>query len=176
MFPLAMPAQLKHETVKVRDIVKDFRCGRWVVPEFQRDDVWGRSKSKASKLIESLYRRYPISSMLIWQTQDHVRARHHEPRQASNTPVSWIIDGQQRVRTLNKAWLGDEGIDVAFNVETEDFSQSNAATTKDRRWVRVAEMWEDDQFFSYRRNLPEDGKGRLIEQRLERLRRILDYD
>jgi hypothetical protein len=40
----------------------------------------------------------------------------------------------------------------------------------------VAEIWEDDQYFSYMRNLPENSKRRLVEQHLERLRRVLDYE
>lgn len=78
--------------------------------------------------------------------------------------------------TLARSRVGDENIDVAFNVETEDFSRANAATRKDNRWLRVADIWDDEWFFRFRRNLPEDAKGRSIEQRLECIRAILDYE
>jgi hypothetical protein len=166
--------QLKHETARVRDIIKNFRDGRLVVPEFQRDYVWARSR--APKLIDSLYRGYPISSLLVWESEEHVEVRRQEPRRALNASLGWLVDGQQRVITLVRTISGDEDIDVVFNVETEAFSRANAATRQDNRWVRVAEVWDEDSFIRHRRNLPDDGKGRLIERRLNRLRTVLDYE
>ena len=39
-------ARLKHETVKVRDIIEDYRGGRVVIPEFQREYVWQKNKAR----------------------------------------------------------------------------------------------------------------------------------
>jgi hypothetical protein len=169
-----MQTQLKHETAQVRAIIQDFRDGKLVVPEFQRDYVW--PPNRAAKLIDSLYHKYPISSLLVWESEDDVEVRRHEPQRALNASLGWLIDGQQRVITLARSRAGDENIDVAFNVETEDFSRANAATRKDDRWLRVADIWYDEWFFRFRRNLPEDVKGRRIEQRLECMRAILDYE
>ena len=44
--------RLKHETVKVRDLIQDHHNGRLVIPEFQRAYVW--RKGKAPKLMDSL--------------------------------------------------------------------------------------------------------------------------
>ena len=169
-----MPTQLKNETAQVRAIIQDFRAGKLVVPEFQRDYVW--PPSRAAKLIDSLYHKYPISSLLVWESEDDVEVRRHEPQRALNSSLGWLIDGQQRVITLARTIAGDENIDVAFNIETEDFSRTNAATRKDDRWLRVADVWDDEWFFRFRRNLPENAKGRSIEQRLECIRAILDYE
>jgi uncharacterized protein with ParB-like and HNH nuclease domain len=51
--------RLEHQNVKVRQLIDDYRAGRIVIPEFQRDYVW--KKSKAPLLIDSLYRGFPIS-------------------------------------------------------------------------------------------------------------------
>jgi uncharacterized protein with ParB-like and HNH nuclease domain len=48
---------LKLEMVKVKQLVADYRAGRIVIPEFQREYVW--KKSKAPKLIDSLYKWFP---------------------------------------------------------------------------------------------------------------------
>ena len=50
---------LKLETVKIKLLVINYRAGQIVIPEFQREYVW--KKSKAPKLINSLYRGFPIS-------------------------------------------------------------------------------------------------------------------
>jgi len=99
-----------------------------------------------------------------------------KPQRALGASLGWLIDGQQRVLTLAMCRAGDEDIDVAFNVETEAFSRTNAATRKDDRWLRVADVWDDEWFFRFRRNLPEDVRGRRTEHRLECLRAILDYE
>ena len=39
-----------------------------MIPEFQREYVW--TKSKAALLIDSLYRGFPISSLLLWQSDE----------------------------------------------------------------------------------------------------------
>jgi hypothetical protein len=167
-------SQLKQERVSVREIVKDFREGRLLVPEFQREYVW--RKGKAPKLIESLYRAYPISLLLVWESQDRVEVRRQEPHRALMSTLGWLVDGQQRVTTLVRTMSGDEGIDVVFNVEKEEFASANAATRRDYRWVRVSEVWDDDWYRPYRKNLPEDSKGKRTEARLEQLRKVLDYE
>jgi hypothetical protein len=56
---------LKNDTVKVGQLVAEYRAGRIVIPEFQRDYVW--RKNRAPKLIDSLYRSFPISTLLLWR-------------------------------------------------------------------------------------------------------------
>jgi hypothetical protein len=102
--------RLEHQTLKVRKLVESHRAGRIVIPEFQREYVWQRGK--ASKLIDSLYRGFPISSLLLWQSTEDVRARRRDPRPLYSASMSWLIDGQQRVTTLARTMTGDEGIDA----------------------------------------------------------------
>lgn len=67
--------------------------------------------------------------------------------------MNWLIDGQQRVITLSRTMNGDEGIDVVFHPEEEEFRLANAATRKDTNWIRVSELWDDDLYRQLRRNL-----------------------
>jgi hypothetical protein len=62
--------------LRVKQLIEDYRSGRIVIPEFQRDYVW--KKSRAPLLIDSLYRGFPISSLLLWQSEEEVRARRCE--------------------------------------------------------------------------------------------------
>src|ERR1700682_269195 len=110
---------LKPKTTKVKQLVDDYRSGRIVIPEFQREYVW--KPSKAPWLIDSLYRGFPISSLLLWQSSEETRSRRRDPRPARASLMSWLIDGQQRVITLARIMNGDEGIDVVFNPKEDEF-------------------------------------------------------
>jgi hypothetical protein len=148
--------------------------GRIVIPEFQREYVW--RKSKAPKLLDSLYRGYPISSLLLWATTEKVRSRR--PAKAGSNSVgltNWLIDGQQRMITLSKSTAGDEGMEIVFNPETRSFKLANAATRKDKKWYRLPEIMDDELYRDLRRNLSDSGKERL-EPELDKVRRILDYE
>lgn len=68
-----MEPRLQHGTLKIRDLIEEDRAGRIVIPEFQREYVW--KPSKAPKLIDSLYRGFPISSLLLWDSGEDARAR-----------------------------------------------------------------------------------------------------
>ena len=72
---------LKNDTVKVGQLVADYRAGRIVIPEFQRDYVW--RKNRAPKLLDSLYRSFPISTLLFWQSSEYAKARRSKPKPAA---------------------------------------------------------------------------------------------
>jgi uncharacterized protein with ParB-like and HNH nuclease domain len=40
--------RLEHQTVKVKQLIDDYRFGRIVIPEFQRDYVWKKNKAPSS--------------------------------------------------------------------------------------------------------------------------------
>jgi len=166
--------QLKHETIKIRQLITDYRGGHIVIPEFQREYVW--QKNKAPKLIDSLYRNFPISSLLLWQSTDNPRARRNDPHPTRSANMSWLIDGQQRVITLARTMTGDEGIEVVFHPENDEFSLANAATRKDKSWFRVADLWDGEQYRIIRRGLDSDRHADRREAAFEKVRRILDYE
>jgi len=171
---MAAEPRLEHQTFKVRQLVEDYRAGRIVIPEFQREYVW--QQSKAPRLIDSFYRGFPISSLLLWQSSEEARARRRDPRPVRLAVMNWLIDGQQRVITLSRTIYGDEGIDVVFHPEQQEFRLANAATRKDPNWIRVSELLDDDLYRQLRRNLDGSRHADRREARFEALRRILDYE
>jgi hypothetical protein len=166
--------RLEHQTFKIKQLIEEFRAGRIVIPEFQREYVW--RPSKAPRLIDSLYRGFPVSSLLLWQSTGEARARRRDPRPARSATMNWLIDGQQRVITLSRTMNGDDGIDVVFHPEQEDFRLANAATRRDPNWVRVAELWDDDMYRRLRRNLDGSRYADNREAQFDKLRWILDYE
>jgi hypothetical protein len=166
--------RLELPTYKIKQLVDDYRSGRIVIPEFQRDYVWRRSK--APRLLDSLYRGFPISSLLLWQSMEATRARRREPRPLRSSVMDWLIDGQQRVITLSRVMNGDEGIDVMFHPGREEFALANVATRRDNNWVRVSDVLDDELYRALRRALDGSRQADKTEARYERVRRILDYE
>jgi hypothetical protein len=163
---------IRVDNLKIRQIIHEYESGRIAIPEFQRGYVW--KPKKAAKLIESLYRRYPVASLLLWQSSEETRARSDKPRYSPSS-VRWLIDGQQRVRTLASALKADPALEVVFNPSTEEFQSASAATRKDPNWLDVARICDDSDHLIRQPS----GEGRAAQQRslrIERVRRILDYE
>jgi hypothetical protein len=101
---------------RVRSLVDD---GLFAVPELQREFVW--TSRKACELLDSLYRNYPIGTLLVWKTgrrnENQLRSQLHilPPFNPSNTDIWFLIDGQQRLSVL---WHFVSG--VASTVENAD--------------------------------------------------------
>ena len=171
---MAAKPLLEHQTLKIRQLIDDYRTGRIVIPEFQREYVW--PPKKAAQLIDSLYKGFPVSSLLLWQGPGETRARRRDPRPTRFALMNWLIDGQQRVITLSRILTGDEGIDVVFHSEEETFRRANAATRRDPNWLRVSELWDDDLYRQIRRNLDGSRQADKREARFEAVRRILEYE
>jgi|NGEPerStandDraft_6_1074524.scaffolds.fasta_scaffold01416_5 hypothetical protein len=170
---MAIPS-LKNERVKIGKLVADYRAGRIVIPEFQRDYVW--RKNRAPKLLDSLYRSFPISTLLFWHSSEYAKARRTSPKPATGRTMSWLIDGQQRVMTLSRVMSGDEGIEVLFNPQSDEFSLANVATRHDPNWVRVADLFDDAVYRELRRELPAGKKGAKLEEIYDRVRAVRDYE
>lgn len=169
-----MQATLDIRTLKVRQIIDDYRGGRLVVPEFQREYVW--RKARAPHLIDSIYRSFPISALLLWSSDVDVVSRRKDPRPIRGKSIVWLIDGQQRVITLSRIMSGDEGIQIVFNPDDDIFKLANAATARDNNWFQVSDILDDETYRQLRKMLPDGSKGEKREARFEKVRRLLDYE
>ena len=96
----------------------------YLIPSFQREFVW--NKDRVIGLLTSLFRGYPIGSLLLCPINDYTKKFYkpktfnYEPRESSSGYI--VLDGQQRLTSLFRA----------FN--------KNYNTTKEN---------EDDKFFRY---------------------------
>ena len=151
------------------------------LPEIQRAYVW--KPAQIAGLLDSLYRRYPSGSILLWQTTEIVTEKALATG-AGDSPIFvtkplYLLDGQQRLTSLHRVFTGHEKANVVFNVLTEKFQIESAATKKDRRWVRAHDLLNDaidvyavvEELHPHVPDLPKS----TLHQRLERVRRIGDY-
>lgn len=86
--------------------------GHFAVPELQREFVWnGR---KAAALLDSIARRLPIGTALVWKTSganSHLLRKQLNvlpPYDDANELIWFLIDGQQRVSVLYQIRKGDK--------------------------------------------------------------------
>ena len=81
----------------VQTILDQIDLGSIALPEFQRGYVWSRAQVK--DLMDSLYRRHPVGSLLVWETQTEQADARGDGKLASGT-VKLLLDGQQRITSL----------------------------------------------------------------------------
>lgn len=133
---------------KISTILDRIDTGSIALPEFQRGYVWNRDQVRG--LMTSLYRGYPVGSLLVWQTQS-AEAPHRGDQTLSPGVVNLLLDGQQRITTLYgvvrgrapKFFEGDKRAftDLRFNVESEEFEFYASIKMRDEAtWIDVTNL------------------------------------
>ncbi len=84
------PGEVSYASVEVREAVERVQSGAWRIPDFQREFVW--KPYQLLGLVDSLWRNYPVGSLLLWAHPLHARER--------TAAAMWIADGQQRLTGL----------------------------------------------------------------------------
>lgn len=80
----------------------------FAVPKLQREFVW--NGARAAALLDSVYHSMPIGSILVWETKsrgyDLLRQNLNilPPFDTGNRTGWFLIDGQQRLSVLHKAF------------------------------------------------------------------------
>ncbi|HBK55113.1 MAG TPA: hypothetical protein DDZ76_02315 [Xanthomonadales bacterium] len=94
---------------KVDDLLAEVRAGKVRIPDFQRPLKWQRSD--ASKLLDSIYRGYPIGTLLFWETRAGPGTMHFGPiaiDAPERSDALWVVDGQQRIVSLARVLLAEQ--------------------------------------------------------------------
>ena len=93
---------VKPEITFIEDLLEEILAGQLRVPRFQRPFVWKPEDMR--QLFDSIYNGYPIGSLLIWETAERLESLDAigpiELPHPSSKPVSYILDGHQRLATL----------------------------------------------------------------------------
>ena len=80
--------------MEINTILSQIDLGSYAMPVFQRGYVWNRDQVR--KLMNSLYKGYPIGELLVWNTAtDPGISRGDGPLTPGN--VNLILDGQQTI-------------------------------------------------------------------------------
>jgi hypothetical protein len=147
------------------------------LPEIQRGYVWNRPQVR--DLLDSLYRGYPIGTVLIWQTESAPIARPLEAGAGQNAldAAKFLLDGQQRLTSLTRVFRPQENSpDIRFNIETEEFQVANAVIKRDTSWVSVSDVFTKGAItVAMDRDLLQRKDAKAVLERLSRLEAIKSY-
>ena len=136
--------------MEIRKVLDQIDYGAVALPVFQRGYVWNRDQVRG--LMDSLYRRHPIGSLLTWQTAtENVTVRGDGPLQPGY--VSLLLDGQQRITSLYGIIRGkkppffegkaDTFTGLYFNFINERFQfYSRVLMENQLGWIDVTQLME----------------------------------
>jgi hypothetical protein len=136
--------------MKIQTILDQIDLGSIALPEFQRGYVWNRDQVRS--LMDSLYRKHPVGSLLVWVTKTMTTAARGDGTLASGS-VKLLLDGQQRITSLYGIMRGKppqffDGHEQAFtglyfNLEDEMFEFFGPLKMKDNPlWINVTELMQ----------------------------------
>ncbi len=138
--------------MKLKEILAQIDEGILVLPQFQRGFVWKRKQVR--NLMVSLYKDYPIGSMLVWKTKaDPKTIKGANPNSLIINEL--LLDGQQRLTSLYGIVRGKRPafsnandhafLNLYFNVETEEFEfYGQTKMQQNPRWISVTDVMRDD--------------------------------
>lgn len=136
--------------MKISTILDHIDSGHMALPEFQRGFVWNRDQVRG--LMQSLYRRHPVGTLLIWATQSEGAQARGDGELAPGV-VKLLLDGQQRITSLYGIIKGrppeffdgnaDTFSGLHFHLENEEFSFYQPVKMKgDPLWIDVSALMQ----------------------------------
>ena len=136
--------------------------GDIILPEFQRPFVWKRRQ--ILELMDSIYRNYPIGSLLVWESTQKLASKRSiadlaVAERSAKYPVNYLLDGQQRLSAICGAiyWTPSNPKsvwNVVFDLKTGKFSHSDQVDGHPVHQIPLRRMSDAPEF--YRRLGPID--------------------
>ena len=140
--------------MKINELIDGIRKSDIVLPEFQREYVWSRDQAK--KLVDSLYKEYPVGALLFWKTDTPPALKNIDNLPEKLGLHQVMLDGQQRLTTLYMLIQGsippyylEKDIEhdprgLYFNIDTAEFMYYQATTMKNQPlWISVVDAFDD---------------------------------
>ncbi len=174
-------------------LVESIRNGTIALPDIQRPFVW--SAAKARDLFDSLYRGYPVGTLLFWETGADIGTRQVGGGENARVAKLLIVDGQQRLTSLYAVLTGkpiltkayeERRFRIAFRPEDESFEVTDAAIERDPEFIPdITALWNNGYKPTIRKFLARlaDGRGfalgeqdeDALEERIDRVRDLRDF-
>lgn len=167
--------------MKVEELVSSIRRNEIVVPEFQREFVWNKARSK--ELINSLLKEYPVGGILIWKTEKppHLKGALLKNGHENYRSYQVLLDGQQRATSLfmlttgeippyyKEEEIGDDPRSLAFNLFSGELRYwTKTVMISDESWQLVTECMVG--------KVDHTELALSIHQRFSDLKKITDHD
>lgn len=120
------------------------------IPTFQRDVVW--EKENVKKLWDSIYKFYPLGSILVWKTDlklhNHRNIGGHEIDDPNfeRSEYQYLLDGQQRTTSLLTSLFGgkiesrpgfDPTLYIDLTIESKDETDDDSYKQRFLYWDEI---------------------------------------
>src|SRR5271165_3065774 len=119
-------SEITPSAVKIDKLISRVAESDIKIPAFQRHFVW--DQEQVIELLDSIYRDYPIGSILLWNSQERLKSTRNIcgfciPDRADSYPVNYVLDGQQRLSTIYAVFCKDrtQSTDAQENADLETF-------------------------------------------------------
>ena len=146
-----MPTLYRDTGYSLMHLIEEIRHGSLALPDIQRPFVW--SHSKVRELFDSMYRGFPVGTLLFWETGADVTTRQIDTDSDQRVAKLLIVDGQQRLTSLFAVITGqkivtktfeEKRISIAFRPHDEVFEVTDAAIKRDPEFIPdITVLWED---------------------------------
>ena len=147
-----MPTTLYRDTgYSLTHLIEDIKHGNIALPDIQRPFVW--SSAKTRDLFDSLYRGYPVGTLMFWETGADTGTRQVGGGESDKVAKLLIVDGQQRLTALFAVLTGravltktfdKHRIRIAFRPSDETFEVTDAAIERDPEFIAdITTLWND---------------------------------
>lgn len=132
-----MPTLYRDTGYSLMHLIEEIRHGSLALPDIQRPFVW--SHSKVRELFDSMYRGFPVGTLLFWETGADVTTRQIDTESDQRVAKLLIVDGQQRLTSLFAVITGqkivtktfeEKRISIAFRPHDETFEVTDASIKK----------------------------------------------
>ena len=130
---------MSNSTKKISVLVEDVSRHDLVLPEMQRRYIW--KSTQVRDLFDSLYRGYPVGSILVWEPSNGEDGRDLDVGDTAGKNRTGrrrlLLDGQQRLTALTAIIKDQElfvrgrkkSLDILFNVLHPEFNEEESLDT-----------------------------------------------
>lgn len=160
-------------TLSISDLITGIKRGEIKIPQFQRKFVW--KDEQALELLDSIAQNYPVGSLLLWKTQDKLKAERNIgqfrlPSTDDMTPTDYVLDGQQRLTVVYSS-LGapqdEEGFTAIYDLEEEKFIRYAGKSRAHHFPLRL--MYQTTSLLNFRTTLLSNNQPPIYQDRLDSL-------
>ncbi|HLL00194.1 MAG TPA: DUF262 domain-containing protein [Myxococcaceae bacterium] len=127
----------------IEDLLERIRRGEIRVPEFQRALRWNASDVR--DLLDSVYRGYPIGTLLFWKKEAPAASVRLGPvviDAVHSSEALWVVDGQQRITSLAAVLLhppyqqgASDDFILYFDLREETFVRPSGKARPADHWL-----------------------------------------
>jgi hypothetical protein len=154
-------------------LFRRIRNGEIRVPAFQRGFVW--SDKQILELLESVLHGFPVGSLLLWKVDEKILKIESQqetafPNVDEKYPLSYILDGMQRLSTLYGVASYDDAatqrsrFNVIFDLEAERFLHYDQRE-QPRYYLRLSDLFSPRRLINAQAYFAQqDGGDTLIER------------